>query len=567
VYFQGTDDKLWRFFQPLQELKRLVQKQPDRILEIQYTNPDHPQDVSALYVQNVAFAGQNPTALIGGHFPSPDAEQEWKQVLPLDLTDTAGHNADHEGPNLVGATGWVLHPECSKADVAFDHPFGFDWEFMLALDRPAADPKRYTFLLTPANQTFAEDGYPEAVEEAAKMTGEIQEADSLRDPPVPNADRVIIPPGPDGLDSVLGVEIDGGLVPQQFIEGVRSGDRLAIFGRWIVDCGHQKPITRAPADPNAHPEGDDIHPGLTAFRTEIHPPLLMAAARLTSGSIASGTTQGGQSTRVLFTSRPYLVGQRFTTNTDTIWDDSDPGDGPFFSHFVEEVKKVNDTLLGIIPLGSTQVEAHPKIRSKPFQGAYTAHFVVRSPFVPVGAHHSVPPAHIVVSFQFTVRTGCGVQVTSSGPDSVDIIITMDSESYKPPTPLNRRERTWTRDELVELDPSANDGYLDALKLSAVIQATGFTTHSGIPGGALGFAEAFAVLGRGIKTDEYDIDEIRNVNLLDASRAVTASGDSIPPGQGVIVNDDQPFPVSGWLEITPVIPPEFIDLNNPVTPVG
>jgi len=64
-----------------------------------------------------------------------------------------------------------------------------------------------------------------------------------------------------------------------------------------------------------------------------------------------------------------------------------------------------------------------------------------------------------------------------------------------------------------------------------------------------------------------LDELRNTNLLDASQAVTAFGDSIPAGQGVTVNDEQPFPVFGWLEVTPLLPPDVIDLNNPVTPVG
>ena len=93
----------------------------------------------------------------------------------------------------------------------------------------------------------------------------------------------VIPRGPDGIPSLLGVEIDAGLVPAQFADfkrgGVEPGDRVAVFGRWIVDCGHQLPIK----DEN----GQDRHPGIKAFRTEIHPPLLMAAARTTSAGNAS----------------------------------------------------------------------------------------------------------------------------------------------------------------------------------------------------------------------------------------------------------------------------------------
>ena len=61
------------------------------------------------------------------------------------------HDEDYDESNLVGATGWVLNPDFSKADFPFDHPFGFDWEFMLALDRPADNPAKYTFRSAQAN--------------------------------------------------------------------------------------------------------------------------------------------------------------------------------------------------------------------------------------------------------------------------------------------------------------------------------------------------------------------------------------------------------------------------------
>src|SRR5262249_32963995 len=141
--------------------------QPQRILAIEYANPPHPADVDALHAQAVALGQQDPSAILGGKFPSRDAHQEWKQVLPIDLTNPGLHEEDYEGPDrLVGATGWALNPEFSGSDVPFDHPFGFDWEFMLALDQPADDPKRYTFLLTPADQSCGEEGVDEALDQA-----------------------------------------------------------------------------------------------------------------------------------------------------------------------------------------------------------------------------------------------------------------------------------------------------------------------------------------------------------------------------------------------------------------
>ena len=87
-------------------------------------------------------------------------------MLPADLTNTAAHEEDQEGSNLVGASGWALDPRYSGGDVPFTHPFGFDWEFMLALDRPTGEPDKYTFLLTPADQSCSEEGFPDAVAQA-----------------------------------------------------------------------------------------------------------------------------------------------------------------------------------------------------------------------------------------------------------------------------------------------------------------------------------------------------------------------------------------------------------------
>ena len=58
--------------------------------------------------------------------------------------------------------------------------------------------------------------------------------------------------GADYSAGVLGVETDQFLLPSLYRP--KQGDRVAVFGRWIVDCGHPD------------------------FHTEIHPPLLTARA-------------------------------------------------------------------------------------------------------------------------------------------------------------------------------------------------------------------------------------------------------------------------------------------------
>ncbi len=74
-----------------------------------------------------------------GTYPLHSA-YEWAQVLaPAD---------EYDNSTLVGSAGWVVAPEYSGVDVPFSHPFGFDWEFQIALDD---DAKGYPDLLSPAN--------------------------------------------------------------------------------------------------------------------------------------------------------------------------------------------------------------------------------------------------------------------------------------------------------------------------------------------------------------------------------------------------------------------------------
>ena len=73
---------------------------------------------------------------------------------------------------------------------------------MLALDRPAGNPAKYTFLLARGNQSSNEDA-DVAIQQAVKL-------------------NVPIPLGPDNEKSLLGVEIDKDLVPLSFARNRRS---------------------------------------------------------------------------------------------------------------------------------------------------------------------------------------------------------------------------------------------------------------------------------------------------------------------------------------------------------
>jgi hypothetical protein len=76
------------------------------------------------------------------------------------------------------------------------------------------------------------------------------------------------------LPGTLGMEIDHDLIPESYLP--RDGDRVAVFGRWIVDCGH----------------GDNDQ-GVSGFHTEIHPPLLVASGRQTDDGFFRGALFGG----------------------------------------------------------------------------------------------------------------------------------------------------------------------------------------------------------------------------------------------------------------------------------
>jgi hypothetical protein len=193
---------------------------------------------------------------------------------------------------LTAVAGRVIYgaEEVSSTDFPFHHPFGNDWECYVDVD-----PK-FRGLLSPVNGSSGESDYQNAAKKA------------------PNA------PEKGSHQGVLGVECDAQLVPSPYRPA--EGDRIALFGRWILDAGHN-------------------------FHTEIHPPLLMATA-----SVAG---------QARITSRPYLVSQNWQ-------------EGSFRDHLITEVAK--------IPLQSLSLEAHPYVWATPFRGRHSMTMVLRASTTP-----------------------------------------------------------------------------------------------------------------------------------------------------------------------------------------
>jgi hypothetical protein len=105
------NDGLW--LSTMQVIDAKAPAAPAKILELRFDNPPIPPDTS--------------WAKSGGTYPT-DKDFEWAQVLDL--------KQEYDDTTLIGASGWIVAPDDSGGDVPFSHPFGFDWEFSIALDAP-----------------------------------------------------------------------------------------------------------------------------------------------------------------------------------------------------------------------------------------------------------------------------------------------------------------------------------------------------------------------------------------------------------------------------------------------
>ena len=294
-------------------------------------------------------------------FSSPDySKNEWTQIL------SPGEDYDLD---VVGVSGRaiLLGNGQSGNDVPFTHPFGKDWEFYIA-----PDAAYQSLAAAPAPPPNTHPEYAQSVVLAKNDFG-----------------LVVV--------NTLGVEWDQDLIPAAYRPV--HGDRVAVWGRWIVDTGHPD------------------------FHTEIHPPLLLVTGRATSTDETTTTVIG----------RAYLVSQTW------------PGGLGMIDHLLEEADK--------IPTRSVRAEAHPAIMPKAFTGTYLMIYTVRAP-----SARTSPLDQLMVSFHFTVRTGVVVQVANSG-DAVTVAIAMNGNTNKRAPLPTRHDWTVTRQELKAADSRAGDLYL------------------------------------------------------------------------------------------------------------
>ena len=286
---------------------------------------------------------------------SKDHPFEWVSVL----------NPKVEQDDEVGVAGTAILVDDSGADrpaddwyladVPFTHPFKADFEFTLVPDAP------YLPLLAPANRDrngVFKDSWPAA--------------------------NHLLGADPAG---VLALEVDGALVPTE--DRVQPADRVALYGRWIVDAGH--------------PE----------FHTEIHPPLLMAHARCVNAVGAPTPPTLDAVTHVQFWSRPYQAAQLFKNDGDS---------GIVLADYIE---RIASTIIH-------DIDAYPVLHDKAFAGTHLVAFTVRAPAQPPRSNPAAVPAwQLMCSYHFTVNGSCGVEVIPSpaDPNAALVVLALNAAGY------------------------------------------------------------------------------------------------------------------------------------------
>jgi hypothetical protein len=299
---------------------------------------------------------------------------------------------------LTGLSGTIVNkPHVSAADVPFLHPFGNDFEFHVAPDPPYFD------LVGP------------------NMTGSYASSTNTA-----NAEFNLNVPG------VIGMEMDGDLVPDEYRPS--AGDRVALWGRLIVDAAH-----------------DDFH-------TEIHPPLVMVSAQQgrTTEDVSEPTVF--DATNVRITSRPFLVSQEFDH-------------GSLFNQLSIQLIEASNPF--------SRIDAHPRLMPKPFAGRNIITFDIRPP-----SPRRRPGDRLILESTITQRS-TGVALTAmrhpNDPDTVRISILLNADDYTPPAEPRRHDINVSLAELL-LDEVGKVGFaaifagVSAIPIVGGVVALGFPTH-------------------------------------------------------------------------------------------
>lgn len=370
---------------------------------------------------------------------------EWISIL----------NPTLEQDDEVGVAGFAAAVEVSTADLPFTHPFGGDFEFAIVPDA------EYSNLLAPSNRPPANGNTDSEVREAFSQ---VRQAGL---PPI----------------GAFAMEVEAGMVPEPY--RAVQGDRVAVYGRWIVDAGHND------------------------FHSEIHPPLLLARAQVVNAQGNQVYPDAGAMTLMQLWSRPYQAGQKFATGSST---------NLCLQDYLTDIA---DTLHDIV--------AYPPIFPKPFNGIQLVSFVVRPPVPtpPAGGPVVLGPAHLECSYSFTTNKACGVQVQQciSDPNAVQVILALNSAGCPTLPDPPSTQVAWSIDDLKKDIPAD----MSALTSFLVGVVTDYQK---------------AVHGGNLYVRTYNALPAPDVS----KQVVPFTALSTLPRSQVNVDDTQPFPIVGWLKV-------------------
>jgi PA-IL-like protein len=374
---------------------------------------------------------------------------EWTEILHGDQIESED----------VAVSGWAFNIHPPGDDVWFTHPFGND---------------------------LNHDVVPDAGYQGTIDTRQMCDGDQM------TAVREARQAG-FGANDALHVEIDSNVIPgthdiqDNAFLGVRTGDRVAEVGRWITDCGHND------------------------FHTEIHPPLVTAAARPSAG--------GG--THTLFYSRPFLVDQDF-------------GDGALFNHlFVGQVFKTTF-------LPGTVLDASPRLLPQPFKGNHTFSYVI-SPAVPRAASTD----RLMVSYSLSLRPGVQVAMHPIG-DSLRIDVSLNETGYLVPPSPPVTEIMISQTQIKSANGDAGE-FLQALEILGGINALvnfqgGVRTRSfAMPTQPPPFVFAGAAGSPSNATRNVPISVVESLVIADCAQLKTCANGGSP--------DASPWPIFGAIDLS------------------
>ncbi len=373
--------------------------------------------------------------------PSISVPKEWAAVTSEDIA--------------IPAVGTVVARHLSGNDFPFAHPFGWDIDFYLAPD------PQWTSLLTASSAPAAS-----ACKVAAADHDYCEAMDSA-------ASRGIKDVG------ILGVETDSQLLAPAYRPV--PGDRVVVHGAWIVDCGHL-----------------DHH-------TEIHPPTLVATARVRGSAGQLFATFVGQ---------PYRSRQTYQGDNAT-----------FLAHALGQVAQAE------FNPGVTQIAALPNMETMAFSGLLVAQYRLALPPTVVFYTESA------VRYHFVTRPGVTVSVQQPDKYHLNVAIVMDASQYKPPPLPACRTNTYSAEDAEQAagwSPGTLRGALIAVPASAPV-ADFLGMFVGVPPGTFE-----ALTGK--------VDVSLNAGILQLACTVSAPpSPSLTASDNAVITDmSQPYPVAGWV---------------------